>query len=298
MDFKEQLKSLYAITLSEDEPMSEHTGYGVGGKAKYFVTVYSARALSQVMQLCDEHRVKYKIIGNGTNLLFSDKGFEGVVISLKGLSVITHENGIVRATAGVRLCDLVLFSAEFGLFGGETLVGIPATVGGATVMNAGAYGYSISDFIQSVTTVKKGKLIKYDKNQCGFSYRRSVFQNRKEAIISVDFRFKQGKGKEIPQELIKRCKQIRNNVQPKGKSCGSVFKNPNGDYAGRLIECAGLKGYSVGNASISLKHANFIITKKGATAEQVYKLITSVQKIVKEKFGISLTREVELVGEF
>jgi UDP-N-acetylmuramate dehydrogenase len=195
MGLEQGLNGIYAITIQKNQSMAKLTGYGIGGRAKYFVTVYSAKALLEVIEQCEQNNCKYKLIGNGTNLLFSDKGYDGVVISLKGLNSITQENGIVSATAGVRLCDLVLFSAEFGLYGGETLVGIPATVGGATVMNAGAYGSCISDYIKTVTTINNGKLCKYDKNQCDFCYRHSRFLGKKEPIISVDFCFNQNKEK-------------------------------------------------------------------------------------------------------
>ena len=298
MGFLQRLLSLFWVTVSQNEPMSKRTSYGVGGPAKYYVTVYSVKALRDVIELCLEYKVNYKIIGNGTNLLFSDKGFDGVVISTKGLNTLRHDKGKIYAMSGVTLCDLVLFSAEYNLYGGEALMGIPATVGGAIVMNAGAFGSSLGDFIKSVTTVKNGKLCVYDKEECEFGYRKSIFLGLGEPIISAEFDFINVPNGEISKELIDKCKNSRKQNQPSGKSCGCVFKNPTGDYAGRIIDQAGLKGFELGRASVSQKHANFIVTKPGATSSEVYLLIKYIKEKIKSEFNISLQEEVEFVGEF
>ena len=300
MGFRNQLFSLFGITILENYSMSLKTGYPVGGPADYFVTVYSVKALKDVVELCVEKGVSYKILGNGTNVVFSDKGYKGVVISVKGLNTISHNNGIITAMCGVSLCDLVLFSAEYNLYGAETLIGIPATVGGAVVMNAGAFGKSISQFVSGVTTIKDGKLKYYHNHDCNFEYRQSVFLGNNEPIVSVDFIFEK---QTLPttyqiEDIIERCKQRRMSNQPTGRSCGCIFKNPQGDYAGRIIESANLKGQSVGLATVSQKHANFIIVQKGATAQQIYQLVQLIKQRVKNEFGISLVEEVEFVGEF
>lgn len=299
MGFQDRLFSIFGVTVSYGECLKKHSTFNVGGTSDYFVTVYSVKSLIEVVKACKEYDVPYKIIGNGTNLLFSDKGFRGAIVSLKGLTSLRFSDGIVLAMAGVNLCDLVLFSAEYQLFGGEQLAGIPATVGGAVVMNAGAFGKTISDFIQHVTTIKDGKIITYQKEQCDFSYRHSRFLGANEPIVWVTFQFDKGKKDDAyVQEVITKCKQIRKENQPTGRSCGSVFKNPDGDYAGRLIESAGLKGFSIGGATVSQKHANFIIADKDATASDVYSLIKYVKEKVKQRYGIILCEEVEFVGEF
>ncbi len=299
MGFKEELYSLTNLTVNENEPMSKHTGYSLGGNADYFVTPYTVKCLSQILSLCTEHGVKYKFIGNGTNLLFSDKGFRGVVITLKGFNSLYYNNGRVYAYCGVNLCELTLFSAEYGLYGAEPLVGIPATVGGATVMNAGAFDRCISDFIDGVLTIKDGKYQWYSRGECKFGYRKSRFLNSKDPIISVVFSFKKSLGNISDyKQIIERCNNARKTNQPKGKSCGCVFKNPKGDYAGRLIDSLGLKGLTYGGASVSEKHANFILAQKGCTASDIYNLTQIIKEKVKNRLGINLTEEIEFLGEF
>ncbi len=298
MDFLQRLLSLFCVTVSQNEPMSKRTSYGVGGSAKYYVTVYSVKALRDVVELCLDFNVNYKIIGNGTNLLFSDKGYDGVIISTKGLNTLRHKDEKITAMCGVSLCDLILFSAEYNLFGGETLIGIPATVGGAVVMNAGAFGCNIGDFIDSVTCIQEGRLKVYDKSECEFGYRKSVFLGDNIPIVSATFNFNYNPSAEISKELMDKCKRSRKQNQPSGKSCGCVFKNPIGDFAGRIIEASGLKGYQIGGASISYKHANFVVTNKDATAKDVYLLIQHVKEKIKKEFNLTLYEEVEFVGEF
>lgn len=298
MDFLQRLLSLFCVTVAQNEPMSRRTGYGVGGNAKYYVTAYSVKAVRDVIELCLECNVDYKIIGNGTNLLFSDKGYDGVVISTKGLNTLSHNDGKINAMCGVSLCDLILFSAEYNLFGGEPLIGIPATIGGAIVMNAGAFGYNISDFIDNVTCISQGKLKVYDKEECGFGYRKSIFLGDNTPIISAQFSFISNPNVGLSKDIIDKCKNSRKQNQPSGRSCGCVFKNPTGDYAGRIIEVAGLKGYQIGGASISYKHANFIVASKDAKAKDVYLLIQHVKEKIKKEFDLTLCEEVEFVGEF
>lgn len=299
MGFKERLYSLFGVTIKENEPMKYHTGYALGGNADYFVTCYSVKSLRDLIELCLDYKIDYKIIGNGTNLIFSDKGFHGVVISLKGLNTISHKDGKVFAMCGVTLCDLVFFSAEYGLYGGESLIGIPATVGGAIVMNAGAFNKSIGDFIQGVQTIKDGRLCYYDKEDCMFSYRKSAFFGKNEPIISATFLFEKGGLKDQEHKLaLNRCKDKRRNDQPSGRSCGCVFKNPVGDYAGRLIDSANLKGFSLGKAKVSTKHANFIMAEKGTTAQEIFLLVNTIKEKIFNEFGIHLEEEIEFVGEF
>lgn len=299
MGFHNRLYSLLGITINKNQLMSYKTGYPVGGPADYFVTVYSFNALFSVTELCKEYGVSYKILGNGTNVVFSDSGYKGVVISTKGLNSISHVDGVVTAMSGVSLCDLVLFSAEYGLYGGEQLVGIPATVGGAIVMNAGAFGKSIGDFVLEVWCFEEGKIKKYSNKECEFGYRKSFFSKVNRPILSASFVFGKNQADEYDvNQIVSRCRERRKSDQPSGRSCGCVFKNPPNDYAGRLIDLASLKGLTYGGASVSNKHANFIIANKGAKAQDIYQLVQQIKLKVKNEFGVTLEEEVEFVGDF
>ncbi len=297
MSFKNALEEFTHAKILFDQPMKKHTGYGIGGCSRYFAQVDSLYVLNSLITLAKQYKVKYKVIGNGTNLLVSDLGFNGLIITLKGLNEVFFKRDYVRAMAGAPLEKLIKFATEHKKSGLEALSGIPATVGGATVMNAGAFGHTIADKIVSVETLYDGKIKIYDKDQCAFGYRTSRFLGKKEIIVSVDFALDSGESEHI-YKCMKNYLDIRKSFQPTGKSCGSVFKNPKQCPAGALIERAGLKGYKIGGATISQKHANFIITDAKARAMDVYRLIEHVKNTVKELFGVELTEEIEYVGEF
>jgi UDP-N-acetylmuramate dehydrogenase len=198
---------------------------------------------------------------------------------------------------GVNLQRLIKFCSDNNLSGLEALSGIPATVGGAIVMNAGAFGKNISDRLVSVETLYNGKINKYYKDQCKFGYRTSRFLGKKEVIVSATFKLVETE-KELILAGIEAYKDLRKSIQPTGRSCGSVFKNPSGTTAGKLIDSLQLKGYKIGGAKISTEHANFIITEGKATATDVKKLIDYVKKKVLDAFNIELKEEIEYVGEF
>lgn len=280
-----------------NEPMKKHTSYGVGGNASCFVQTDSLYTLSEVVAFAKENKISYKVLGNGTNVLFSDKGYNGIIISLLRLNDVFFVRDQIHVMAGATLSKLIKFAKDHKLSGLEALSGIPATIGGAIVMNAGAFGHNISDSLTTVETLHNGKLKKYYKEECGFCYRGSRFLGKKEIIVSANFKLKEGDRQSILSS-INSFLELRNTIHPSGKSCGSVFKNPRPETAGRLIDKAGLKGYSVGGASVSTRHGNFILTTSKATATDVYKLIEHVKKKVKDEFGIELKEEVEFVGEF
>ncbi len=296
---------LYSALLSNthakifcDEPMKKHTSLGVGGKAKFYAEADSLYTLNELICFALEHNLPYKIIGNGTNLLVSDNGFNGLVVCTIKLNDVFFVRDEIRVMAGATIGKVIKFAKENRLAGLEPFCGIPATVGGAIVMNAGAFGHNISEYVSSVETLKNGKLHKYFVNDCGFSYRRSRFLGKKEIIVSANFRLKEGR-KETINNSIKTYTELRQSIQPVGRTCGSVFKNPiDSETAGRLIDKCGLKGYSIGGAVISEKHGNFIITKSSATANDVYNLIKHVKEKVKNEFQIELIEEVEFLGEF
>ncbi len=297
MGFKDELLEFTHAKIRFNEPMKRHTALGVGGKAKYFAEVDSLYGLNLLTTLAQKHRVKYKVIGNGTNILVSDNGYEGIIICLKKLSDVFFKRDEVRAMAGANLDKLIKFTLDHRLTGLEALSGIPATVGGAVVMNAGAFGHNISDRITTVETLCGGKIKIYDKEDCKFSYRKSRFLGKKETVVSASFKL-DGCERDAVMNNIKKYRERRKNVQPTGKSCGSVFKNPTRYSAGALIDKAGLKGYTLGGAKVSDRHGNFILTDSRATALDVYALIQYIKEEIFSIFGVRLSEEVEYIGEF
>ena len=297
MGFENELALMYDLDCVFNQPMKKRVSLGVGGNARYFASPNSLYALNLAVEAAKTHKIRYKIIGNGTNLLVSDGGFDGIIITTVKLSDVFFKRDAVFAMCGASLAKLAEFARANSLTGIEPLAGIPATVGGALCQNAGAYGYCISDCVTDVQTICRGKLKVRYKEDCGFGYRKSVFQNRKEIIASAVFDLKKGDGAEIAR-LTDYYSAKRKATQPQGKSCGSVFKNDTAMPAGKLIEEAGLKGFSLGGATVSVKHANFITTNSAATAADVYVLIKHIKKTVKDEFGKELKEEVEYVGEF
>lgn len=293
MGIVEKWKAIPDIHFKENEDMSLKTSLKVGGKARYFVEPESVRGLAEAVRIAKTAGIEYKIVGNGTNLLISDKGYDGLVACTKNLNRVLLDKGEIIALCGTPINRLVKFTQGCGRVGAEGLADIPATVGGAIARNAGAFGYSISDYITEVTSVADGEVIRRKKGECRFSYRKSVFLNSGEFIASAKFHFPKRR------ESVKTdFKEQRRKTQPLGRTCGSVFINPPNFYAGKLIEDAGLKGLTVGGATVSDKHANFIVTTDGATATDVYGLINEIKKEVFAKFGVKLAEEVEYVGEF
>ena len=297
MDFPEFLSRFTDCRFSLNEKLSEHGGYRTGGRAKYYITPLSIKSLSEAIGYCVENGLKYVVVGNCTNILFSDLGFSGAVISTSKIRGIKADGEFITAFAGENLSSLYKFAENNSLSGLEELSGIPGSVGGAVVMNAGAFGKTFSDVLEEVCTLKDGKTVFYNKNECGFSYRKSRFIKSGEIVLSAKIRL----FRDFKSDIIKRAeifKEKRNEFQPVGRSCGSVFINPKNGHAAELIEKAGLKGLKTGGAFISLKHANFILTEFGAMSKDVYELIKTVKKTVKDKYGISLIEEIKYVGEF
>ncbi len=297
MDIIRKMSNFTHAKIRNDEPMKKHTAYGVGGSAKYYAEVDSLYTLNELVSFSKKHRIPYKILGNGTNVLVSDKGYNGLIICTVKLSDIFFVRDEVHAMAGASLNKLIRFARDHRLSGLEALAGIPATVGGAVVMNAGAFGYNISDKITTVETLYDGKIKKYYKDDCKFIYRGSKFLGKKEVVVSANFFLKE-RDREIINAGIKSFTDLRSSIQPIGRSCGSVFKNPKPEAAGRLIDKAGLKGLRIGGASVSECHGNFITTTNNATSTDVYQLISVVKARVKNQFGIDLKEEVEYIGEF
>lgn len=293
MGIVENLRQIPDIHFTQNENMSDKTSLRLGGSAKYCVTPESVYALTECLKAAKNSGVRYKIIGNGTNILVSDSGYDGLIVCTKNLNRILSDRGEIIALSGTPLNKLVSFSIGAGRTGAEGLAGIPASVGGAICQNAGAFGYSVSDFLYEITAVKDGEIVRRKKTECGFGYRTSVFKDSRDFIVSARFRFPKRK-----TPVTTDFTELRRQKQPTGRTCGSVFLNPPNDSAGRLIEAAGLKGFRIGGAYVSEKHANFIVADTGATAHDVYLLIDKIKREVYEKFGVSLKEEVEYLGEF
>ena len=286
-------------TLHLDEPMVKHTSWRVGGKVDQLYVPTDIDDLAGFLQSLPESE-SVMFIGLGSNLLVRDGGIRGTVISLKGYlsEVSLLENNIIRASAGVSCAKLSRFCHRNNLLGGEFFAGIPGLLGGALAMNAGAFGGETWSVIESVTTVDmQGNIYVRLPKDYEISYR-SVKGIKDEWFVSADIKLTVGDG-EVAAKNVKALLEKRNQTQPTGQpSCGSVFKNPQGDFAARLIEACGLKGYRIGDAVVSEKHANFIINSGNASASDIETLMELVQKTVEQEQGVKLQSEVKIVGEF
>lgn len=299
MDFIKSLKTFTKANVFTKFNLKNKTAYKTGGFADYFVQVNSVKDIKDAIEFATENNINYKVVGNLTNILLSDKGYHGAIISLENLNDITFYENHVVASSGAKLSSLSRLCALNGYLDNVALCGIPASIGGATVMNAGAFGKNISDGIIDVTTLINGKIVKFYKQDCGFSYRNSIFLNSDYVILSVRLSLKDFIGSEKSVLILGDLLKKRKTLQPSGRSCGSVFKNKLGVYyAGELIDKAGLKGAKIGGAVVSNKHANFILAEDGATSTDIKNLIDLVKERVKEKFGFDLKEEVEFLGEF
>ena len=279
------------------EPMSLHTSFKIGGNADLFVLPTNKAMLCDIIGFLNENKTPYFILGKGSNLLVSDKGIEGVVISLLSLNDITVNGNIVKADAGASLAAVCKACLENDLTGLEFAYGIPGTVGGALYMNAGAYGGEMSMVVTSAEVLTAdGKIESISASDMALGYRTSCFKENGAIILSVSFMLKKGNGSEI-KALMEDFLSRRKDKQPlEYPSAGSTFKRPEGYFAGALIEKNGLKGKSIGNAEVSEKHAGFVINKGGATESEVSALIKHIADVVKENDGVSLEPEVIFVG--
>jgi len=287
-------------TLAEvaiNEPLSKHTTYGIGGPAEIMVFPENKTDLIQIIRTARKMNQPVSILGSGSNILISDNGIKGVVISLKNtLKLIEIENQKLYAECGSMLGRIVKQAVKHNLIGLENLNGVPGTLGGALVMNAGAWGGEISENLVQVELIDEdGKLRYLQKNEINFSYRQSSF-NKKDILLSAEFLLKKA-DKEIINKNFVEAQTGRKSTQPLNKrSAGSLFKNPKGHSAGKLIDEAGLKGFSIGQAKISDKHANFFINEGNASSKDMLQLIKKAHQTVKEKFNINLELEVKLMG--
>ncbi len=288
-----------------DEPMSKHTTFRIGGKADALTVVSDFRELRAVLWFAQNYGIPYSVIGNGSNLLVSDEGVEGVVVMLKcddyeaAPEILEDGRGIFRVPAGASLSSFAKHAAKLGYSGTEFAAGIPGSVGGAVAMNAGAYDGEIKDIIVSAS-VMDGKLNRksVSRDDLELGYRSSSVLTYGYTVLEAEFILERGNA-EASLEKISELNAQRRKKQPlEYPSAGSTFKRPDGFFAGKLIEDAGLAGFTVGGAQVSEKHCGFIVNRSGATAKDVYKLINIIQQRVYEQFGVNLEPEVRLLGDF
>ena len=295
MAFSEELAAVYGGRIITEEPMYKHTSLGLGGKAEYYLRPKTEREAVELLTLAEKYALPVMAVGRGSNLLVGDKGIRGMVLSTERLDALRVNGETVTAYAGVKNADLIEQTRQAGLTGLEFLAGIPGSVGGGIVMNAGAFGKSLSDAVQSVDVIRRGRRQRLSAEACAFTYRGSGLSEG-DFILSARFRLERSSPDRV-EALIAGYLEQRRRLQPAGKTCGSVFRNPEGASAGALIERAGLKGARVGGASVSLKHANFIVNE-GTCAKDVLTLIGAIKNKIKEEFGVTLREEVVIVGEF
>lgn len=297
-EFIEKIKQNDIGKIEENISLKTLTTYKAGGTAKLVVYPNNLDKLILLIKLIKEYDINYIIIGKGSNTLFSDKEYIGVIIKLDNLNKIEFNQNKVYVESGVPLSKLVIESAKRNLTGLEFAIGIPGNVGGAIYMNAGAYGSNMSSIVKNITVLNENLEIEEIPIQnINFSYRYSILQDNKNLIcIGTTIELEYGKKEEIDNK-IKENLTKRKNTQPlEYPSAGSVFRNPEGNYAGKLIEELKLKGLSIGGAEISTKHANFIINKNNATSDDILKLIKLVQSKVKQKYNIELKLEQQLIN--
>lgn len=286
------------------EPMSAHTTFRIGGPADYFVEPGSESVLKELLLLCRETETPFFILGNGSNLLVSDEGYRGVMISLRGFDEISFREGestetgktIMTAGSGVLLSKAAMQAAERGLTGFEFAGGIPGTLGGAVTMNAGAYGGEIRDVILSARVMTKaGDVRELSAEELDLSYRHSIIQEKDLIVLSADFAFAHGDEEQIKEQMRQLNTQRREKQPLEYGSAGSTFKRPEGYFAGKLIQDAGLKGYRSGDVMVSEKHSGFVVNVGKGTCGDAMRVIEHVQRTVYEQFGVELELEVKRI---
>jgi UDP-N-acetylmuramate dehydrogenase len=299
---KSSLDWLRALpSVSEGEPLASRTSFGIGGPAEFFVETGRVESIEKMLSACAEREIPYTLLGAGTNLLIADRGIEGLVIR-----VVNREHRIegtrVTAGAGLKMMRLARIVADAGLRGFEFAIGVPGTVGGAVYQNAGCWGKEMREVLVDVCGFVPGKGRQtWDLGNLHLAYRTSALRDgalKGGLVIEATVQLERGDGEEA-KRLMAKLTAERNETQPiKTKNCGSVFKNPPGDSAGRLVQAAGLKGLRQGKAVVSTLHGNFIVNEGGATANDVAALIKRVREEVKQRFNATLETEVEFVGRW
>ena len=296
--YDEIIKLVSADRVLRNEPMSGHTTFRVGGPVDIFVSIKDEKEAAAVVRLLSMNKVPYLVIGNGSNLLVCDEGFRGVVVEVgRNFSDVSISEDRIMASAGALMVKVANDAYKAGLSGLEFASGIPGTIGGGVCMNAGAYGGELKDVVSKVTLldVSTGEIVIKNNEEMDFSYRHSIIKDNPYIVLSVEITLKKGIQEEIKARMDE-LKDQRTAKQPlEYPSAGSTFKRPEGYFAGKLIQDAGLKGYTVGGAQVSEKHSGFVINRGDATASDIMTLIDDVARIVKEKFDVQLEPEVIIV---
>lgn len=282
--------------IFSDEPMSNHTTFKIGGNADFYVCPETQNELKEIIETLKNKSLPYLVIGNGSNLLVSDKGIEGAVISTENFTEIKLSGKSIYADAGVKLSALASEATKNSLSGIEFAAGIPGTVGGGVFMNAGAYDGEIKNVVEFVRVLRDGQIIDLTPDLCFFGYRSSIFQSSGDIILGASFLLSPGNREEILAK-VHDLNSRRKLKQPlEFPSAGSAFKRPEGYFAGKLIDDAGLRGFSIGGAQVSEKHCGFIINKGGATAQDVKELIKHIKTSVYIRYGVKLQEEIKVIG--
>ncbi len=305
MNFIDQMvKIMGPDRVAQSEPMSVHTTFRIGGPADLFVVPADAKALAEGIALCRACEKDYFILGNGSNLLVGDGGYRGVVFNIcKTMDEVIYEedeNGLtVTAGAGIMLSKLARTVSSMGYTGFEYATGIPGTLGGGVTMNAGAYGGEIKDNILWAEVLDtEGCIRRLLASELSLSYRHSLMMEQEMTVLKASFRFEKGDEAVINAKVAELSESRRTKQPLEYPSAGSTFKRPEGYFAGKLIQDCGMKGYRVGDAMVSDKHAGFVVNVGSATAKDVMDLIRDVQKKVKETFGVEMETEVRMLGDF
>ncbi len=292
------VQQLSADTVKINEEMKKHTTFRIGGPASVFVEVEREEDLVTAVKLCRQEQVPFFILGNGSNLLVSDEGYDGVVLHIgTGMRKISVEGTQITAQAGAMLSQVAHAALEHGLTGMEFAAGIPGSLGGACMMNAGAYGGEMSQILTSVRALSpEGEIVELPVEMLDLGYRHSMMMEKSYIVLSAEIRLETGDKATIHARMDE-LKAQRTSKQPLDMpSAGSTFKRPEGAFAGKLIMDAGLRGYRVGDAMVSEKHCGFVVNAGHATAQDVCQLIRNVHEIVKEKFDKELDPEIRFLG--
>lgn len=287
-------------SVEQNIPLKDKTSFRIGGPARFYVKARTEGEIIEILSRCRERGEPVFILGKGANVLISDSGWPGLVLDISEYSEMYWQGSCAVCQSGALLHTLVRETVEKGLCGIERLAGIPGTVGGALVMNAGAFKQTVSDCLVSVKGIDCDdcKISEKAKSELDFGYRTSSFKEKRTILLEATFEFLEGK-KDTLRSTYREIIRKRNERQPLDKpNCGSVFKNPRGDYAAALIDTCGLAGHRIGGAMVSEKHANFIVNISDASASDVRKLIAYIQERVYRKHGILLEPEVVFAGEF
>lgn len=283
-----------------DEPLKNHTTFKIGGNCIALVEPREISDIIEAVKICRENNIKFFVIGNGSNLLVPDEGYNGVIIKLKSeFSKIEVEGDYLIVNSGAKLSEVYTVAYENSLTGFEFASGIPGTIGGAIYMNAGAYGGEMKDIVESIEVLDLDnfKLRELKNEELEFSYRKSIIQRKNYIVTTIKLKLQKGNKEEI-NAVYEDLRERRNSKQPLNfGSAGSTFKRPEGHFASKLIEDAGLKGYHINDAWVSEKHSGFIVNKGNASFKEVMELIEYVQKVVFEKFGVKLETEVRILKD-